>query len=67
MPVPLHRLATVAARSLLGRRDAISRLPHRVHWSYLDLNRHMNYASYLEVMELGRWHWGFVWPAWLHE
>ncbi|MBW2529709.1 MAG: acyl-CoA thioesterase [Deltaproteobacteria bacterium] len=60
MPVPLRRIATTALRALGRPRNLVSRLPHHVHLSYVDLNRHMNYASYLEVMELGRWHWGLV-------
>ncbi len=31
---------------------------HHVRLAYLDSNLHMNYASYLEVMELARWDWG---------
>ena len=57
MPVPLRRIAATAVRSLWSARDLVSRMPHRVHLSYVDMNRHMNYASYLEVMELGRWDW----------
>ncbi len=60
MPVPLRRIFSVACRSLLSERSLVSRLPHRVRLSYIDLNRHMNYASYLEVMELGRWHWALT-------
>ena len=33
------------------------RFPHRVWPQYVDLNFHMNQASYLRVMELGRWQW----------
>ncbi len=57
MPVPLHRIAAAAVRSLWSTPGLVSRIPHRVRLSYVDLNRHMNYASYLEVMELGRWDW----------
>ena len=57
MPVPLRRIAATAIRSLWSAHDLVSRMPHHVHLSYVDVNRHMNYASYLEVMELGRWDW----------
>jgi len=59
MPVALRRVAAVAVRAFRAPRTAVSRLPHRVHLTYVDLYRHMNYATYLEVMELGRWDWGF--------
>lgn len=55
MPIPLRR---IVATVIKARTDApTGRLPHRVWPSYVDLNLHMNHASYLEVMELGRWHW----------
>ena len=60
MPVPLRRTLAVALRALRAERSLISRMPHRVRWSYIDLYRHMNYATYLEVMELGRVDWAVV-------
>ncbi len=45
-------------RSLWSSPSKVGRLHHRVRLAYLDSNLHMNYASYLEVMELGRWDWG---------
>jgi len=57
MPVPLRSIAATVVRSLWSTHDLVSRMPHHVRLSYVDLNRHMNYASYLEVMELGRWDW----------
>jgi YbgC/YbaW family acyl-CoA thioester hydrolase len=59
MPVPLRRILGLAVRSLDGRRALVSELRDRTRWSSIDLNGHMNYASYLEVMELGRWDWAF--------
>lgn len=69
MPVPLRRIATTALRSLWAGPSQVCRLPHRVRLGYVDLNWHMNYASYLEVMELGRWDWALrnrVLAHWLH-
>lgn len=60
MPVPLRRSLAVAVRAHWAERSLISRMPHHVRWSYIDLYRHMNYATYLEVMELGRVHWAVV-------
>jgi acyl-CoA thioesterase FadM len=55
MPLPLRR---IVATVLTARRSPpTGRLRHRVWPSYVDINLHMNHASYLEVMELGRWHW----------
>lgn len=34
-----------------------TRLTLRVAWRHVDFNLHMNYASYLEAMEVGRWDW----------
>lgn len=60
MPLALTRILAVGLRSLLtAERSNISRITDRVRLSYVDWNLHMNYASYLEVMELGRWDWGF--------
>ena len=58
MPVPLRSIAAAMVRSLWSSPSAVGRMPHRVRLAYLDSNLHMNYASYLEVMELGRWDWG---------
>ena len=57
MPVPLRSIAATMLRSLWSSPSKVSRLRHRVRLAYLDSNLHMNYASYLEVMELGRWDW----------
>jgi len=41
----------------------------RVAWRHVDFNLHMNYAAYLEAMEVGRWDWvaraGQL-PGWLY-
>lgn len=59
MPPKLREIVGVMGRAALGRRqeDPVGRLPWRVKPRYVDVNLHMNYASYLEVMELARWHW----------
>lgn len=58
MPVPLGSLARVLATAALrGTVDPVGRLGWRVRLRYIDVNLHMNYASYLEVMELARWDW----------
>ena len=59
MPAPARRIFALALRSIGADRTLVSRLTERVHLSYIDFNGHMNYASYLEVMELGRWDWAF--------
>ncbi len=58
MPVPLRSIAATMARSLWSSPSKVGRTRHRVRLAYLDSNLHMNYASYLEVMELARWDWG---------
>ncbi|MBW2457496.1 MAG: acyl-CoA thioesterase [Deltaproteobacteria bacterium] len=70
MPVPLRSIAATMVRSLWSSPSKVSRMPHRVRLAYLDSNLHMNYASYLEVMELGRWDWGMrnrVLRQWLRD
>jgi acyl-CoA thioesterase FadM len=58
MPVPVGSLARVIVRGLASRgADPVGRLPWRVHLRHVDVNLHMNYASYLEAMELARWDW----------
>lgn len=57
MPVPLRRLAAATARAFFAKPSNVGRIRQRVRLSYVDLFLHMNYASYLEVMELGRWDW----------
>jgi acyl-CoA thioesterase FadM len=59
MPAPLRTILGLALRSLDGERGLVSELRHKTRWSTIDLNGHMNYASYLEEMELGRWDWAF--------
>ena len=59
MPAPLRRILALAARSLSTERSLVSELRDRTRWSSIDLNGHMNYASYLVEMELGRWDWAF--------
>jgi acyl-CoA thioesterase FadM len=58
MPVPLRSIAATLVRSWWSPPDKVGRMRHRVRLAYLDTNLHMNYASYLEVMELARWDWG---------
>ena len=58
-----------AALSPAHRGDGppISRIHRRVRPSEIDLNRHMNQAVYLQVMELGRTDWllrSGAWRAW---
>jgi len=51
----LARMVPPLLRSRLtvdGRR--VSRIERRVHLSEIDLNRHMNQATYAQVMEIGR-------------
>jgi len=57
MPVPLRSIAACWVRNLGSSPSKVGRMPHRVRLRYLDSNLHMNYASYLEVMELARWNW----------
>jgi acyl-CoA thioesterase FadM len=59
MPAPLRRILALGARSLGAERSLVSELRDRTRWSSIDLNGHMNYASYLVEMELGRWDWAF--------
>jgi acyl-CoA thioesterase FadM len=59
MPAPLRTILGLALRSLDGKRGVVGELRHKTPWRYIDLNGHMNYASYLEEMELGRWDWAF--------
>lgn len=69
MPPSLLDIARVTLRaSLSRRRGPVGVLRHRVRPSYVDVNLHMNYASYLQVMELARWDWGVrtgVFRTWL--
>lgn len=59
MPPSLIDIARVAVRASWSRaRGPVGILHHRVRPSYVDVNLHMNYASYLQVMELARWDWG---------
>src|SRR5262245_51164318 len=60
MPVSPLSIGWVAARAAVARTaaiDPVGRLPRRVSLRWVDANLHMNYASYLEVMELARWDW----------
>jgi len=59
MPAALRSILALALRSLRAERTLVSELRHKTRWSTIDLNGHMNYASYLEEMELGRWDWAF--------
>jgi thioesterase-3 len=59
MPVPLRSVLALSLRSLAGERGLVSELRRTTRWSTIDLYGHMNYASYLEEMELGRWDWVF--------
>jgi acyl-CoA thioesterase FadM len=59
MPVPLRRLLLTTVQAMFAKRSKVGRLRHHVHLSYIDLYMHMNYASYLEVMEIARWNWAF--------
>lgn len=56
MPLPLRHIAAMVLTTR-RRSQPTCRLRHRVWPSYVDINLHMNHASYLEVMELARWHW----------
>lgn len=56
MPLSIFRIVPAVAKNAF-RRDKIDRMESRVPPRHLDLNIHMNYASYLEVMEEGRWRW----------
>ena len=57
MTVPAHRLLRAGLVAAVRPRDPIGRLKHRVWPRYVDLNRHMNQAAYVEIMELARWAW----------
>lgn len=59
MPVPIPTIARTCARGMLSRNgpQRTTRLTLRVAWRHVDFNLHMNYASYLEAMEVGRWDW----------
>lgn len=59
MPPSVRDIGGVALRAAVGRRRGpVGRLRWWVRPAYVDFNLHMNYASYLEVMELARWDWG---------
>jgi len=57
MPVPLRSVLALSLRALVGERGLVSELRRKTRWSTIDLYGHMNYASYLEEMELARWDW----------
>ncbi len=57
MAVSLPRIALRLLRAWRAPRSPISRVSFRVRPADVDLNLHMNYANYLEAMELARWDW----------
>lgn len=59
MPASLSSIVQCLVRGgLEGIASAPStRLRLRVRLRDVDFNLHMNYATYLQAMELGRWHW----------
>ena len=57
MPVPIRRIVATTLRGALTKKSLVGSLSHRVYPRYVDLYFHMNYASYLEVMEIGRWNY----------
>lgn len=59
MPVSIPRLLHIWAKAAMSPREDVSRIERRVRLRWVDLYLHMNYASYLEVMEEGRWDWAF--------
>lgn len=57
MPVSIVRIAARVLRASRATTTPISRVRLRVRPADVDLNLHMNYAAYLEAMELARWDW----------
>jgi acyl-CoA thioesterase FadM len=58
MSVSVAALARVAAEAMVRRGTGpVTRLERRVGLHQIDLNLHLNYAVYLDLMELARWDW----------
>ncbi len=55
VPVSLLQIIPHMAAVSLSQTDMVDRWNTRVRLGHVDMNLHMNYASYLNVMELGRW------------
>lgn len=63
----LARSLPLAVRARMGRDGRlVSRITRRVKLAEIDLNGHMNQASYAQVLELGRMDWVIRAGAWGH-